>query len=202
VTTSSEISFEVTDLKQWTYCPRIVYYRYCMPDIRPITDQMRQGIAKHRDEGAREERRSLRTYGLQEGERFFDVVVRSPTLGLRGRLDLVIAIPDRATPQAEAVVVEYKDSEQVNQPHFVLQLTAYALLIEELWGLVVKRSFLYSVPLRHAAVVPITPVLRRKALATIAALRAAVIGERMPPAPASRRQCVGCEFRRFCGDVI
>jgi CRISPR-associated exonuclease Cas4 len=200
--TINEISFEVTDLKQWTYCPRIVYYRYCMPDIRPITDHMRQGIAKHQDESAREERRSLRTYGLQQGERSFDLALRSSTLGIRGRLDLVIATPDRSAANAEAIVVEYKDSEQVNQPHFALQLAAYALLVEEAWGLAVKRGFLYSVPLRHAETVPITAALRRKALATIAALREAVIGEHMPPAPASRRPCVGCEFRRFCGDVV
>ena len=33
-----ELLFEVTDLKQWIYCPRVLYYRYCLPEIRPITD--------------------------------------------------------------------------------------------------------------------------------------------------------------------
>jgi len=46
------------------------------------------------------------------GERAFDVGLRSPVLGLRGRLDVAIAVPDRATPDAEAFVVEYKDSEK------------------------------------------------------------------------------------------
>lgn len=47
--------FEVTDLKQWTYCPRVLYYRYCLPDIRPVTDLMRAGIGSHSDEVGREE---------------------------------------------------------------------------------------------------------------------------------------------------
>jgi CRISPR-associated exonuclease Cas4 len=151
--------FEVTDLKQWTYCPRVLYYRYCVPEIRPVTDLMRAGIDSHGDEVGREERRSLRTYGLNVGERAFDVGLRSPALGLRGRLDLAIAVPDRAAPNAEAFVVEYKDSEKAAGKHFKLQLAAYALLLEEAWGLPVRRGYIYAIPLRQAEVIRITSAL-------------------------------------------
>ncbi len=194
--------FEVTDLKQWTYCQRIVFYRYCLPTVRPVTSLMHAGQASHRDEGEREVRRSLRTYGLAQGERHFDIWLRSPRLGLRGRLDLAIALPDRATPGAEAVVIEYKDTERATQPHFMLQLAAYALLLEEAWGVPVPRGFLYAIPTRRAEAVPITPALRRKVMQTVSALHAAVQSERLPPAPISRRPCVTCEFRRFCNDVV
>lgn len=135
-----QMRLEVTDLKQWRYCARVVWYRYCLPDVRPVTSLMAQGIAHHREEEGREERRSLRPYGLAAGERHFDVALRSERLGLRGRLDLAIAVPGRASPGAEAVVVEYKDSEQRPGPHFKLQLAAYALLLEEAWGLPVDRK--------------------------------------------------------------
>src|SRR5262245_45339664 len=194
--------FEVTDLKQWTYCPRVLYYRYCLPEIRPITDLITAGIASHRDESTREERRSLRTYGLTVGERVFDLGLRSSALGLRGRLDLAIVVPHRAAPKAEAIVVEYKDSEKSAGPHFKLQLAAYALLVEEVWGLAVRRGFIYSIPLRTAEMIPITPALRQKVRQTVTDMRAAIAGERMPDAPASRRPCVSCEFRRFCNDVV
>lgn len=75
---------EVTDLKQWRYCPRVVFYRYCLPAIRPVTYSMVAGIAQHIDAVALEERRSLRAYGLTEGERHFDVALTSPRLGLTG----------------------------------------------------------------------------------------------------------------------
>ena len=39
--------FEVTDLKQYAYCPRIVFYRYCLPKVRPITFLMEEGIRSH-----------------------------------------------------------------------------------------------------------------------------------------------------------
>jgi CRISPR-associated exonuclease Cas4 len=198
----TELLFEVTDLKQWTYCPRVLYYRYCLPEIRPITDLIAAGIASHRDEAGREERRSLRSYGLSVGERAFDVGLRSLTLGLRGRLDLAIAVPDRAAPGAEAIVVEYKDSEKPAGPHFKLQLAAYALLLEEAWGLEVRRGFIYSIPLREAEIISITTALRRKVRQAVDDMRAAIASERMPDAPANRRPCVSCEFRRFCNDVV
>jgi len=194
--------FEVTDLKQWIYCPRVLYYRYCLPEVRPITDLMRAGIGSHSDEVGREERRSLRTYGISVGERAFDLGLRSVALGLRGRLDLAIAVPDRATLGAEAIVVEYKDSEKSAGPHFKLQLAAYALLLEEAWGLPVRRGFIYSIPLRTAEIISITPALRQKVRQTVEAMRVAIAGEQMPEAPASRRPCVSCEFRRFCNDVV
>jgi CRISPR-associated exonuclease Cas4 len=103
---------EVTDLKQYTYCPRIVFYRYCLPDIRPLTVLMEEGIHQHEQEDVREDRCSLRHYGLKEGERSFHTVIRSESLGLVGSMDLVIVTPARTVSDAQAIVVEYKYSEQ------------------------------------------------------------------------------------------
>lgn len=193
----TELSCEVTDLKQWGYCPRVVYYRYCLPEIRPTTALMQAGITSHKNESDREVRRSLRTYGMTTGERAFDVPLHSAVLGLRGRLDLAITLPARDAPDAEAVVVEYKDSEQVTRPHFKLQLATYAMMLEEEWGLPVRRGFLYSIPLRQAEPVTITRALRTKVVHTVATMQAAIQGEQMPPPPSNRRLCVSCEFRRF-----
>lgn len=194
--------FEVTDLKQWTYCARVVYYRYCLPDIRPVTALMQAGIRSHYDEQAREERRSLRAYGLSAGERAFDLPLRSTRYGLSGRLDLAIAVPSREAEGAEAMVVEYKDSEEVRKPHVLLQLTAYALMLEEAWGLPVRRGFLYSIPLRRAEAITFTARARTKVIETAAQIEASVRGEHIPAPPRSRRPCISCEFRRFCNDVV
>ena len=193
---------EVTDLKQYTCCPRIVFYRYCLPRVRPITYSMEEGIRCHEEEETREERRSLRNYGLTSGERVYRLLLQSTKLGLTGRLDLAIATPSREAPGAEAIVVEYKLSEQKAGSHFMLQLAAYALLLEEAWGLPVNRGFLYSIPLRKAESVAITQHLRRKVMQTVAQIRQIVESEIMPSPPSSLRRCVTCEFRRFCNDVV
>jgi len=194
--------FEVTDLKQYTVCPRIVYYRYCLPRVRPITGLMEEGIVRHEEEDTREERRSLRNYGVSEGERTTHLALRSSALGLTGRLDLAIATPSRTAATAEGIVVEYKYSEQKAGPHFALQLAAYALLLEEAWGLPVKRGYLYSIPLRRAEPIPITPHLRKKVVQTVQHIRNNAERELMPAAPATQYRCVACEFRRFCNDIV
>jgi CRISPR-associated exonuclease Cas4 len=194
--------FEVTDLKQYVFCPRVVYYRYCLPRVRPVTGLMEEGTLRHDEEDAREERRSLRNYGLQEGERTAHLALRSTTFGLSGRLDLAIATPSREAEQAEGIVVEYKYSEQKAGAHFALQLAAYALLLEEAWSLPVRRGYLYSIPLKKAELITITPHLRKKVVQTVELMRQSVESERMPDAPTSLAKCVTCEFRRFCNDVV
>jgi CRISPR-associated exonuclease Cas4 len=194
--------FEVTDLKQYVACPRIVYYRYCLPHVRPITGLMEEGIRRHEEEDAREERRSLRNYGLSEGERSVHLALRSPELGLTGRLDLAIATPSRESANAEGIVVEYKYSEQKAGPHFALQLAAYALLLEEAWGIPVKRGYLYSIPLKRAEHIPITPHLRKKVVQTVQHIQRIVESELIPAPPSTLYRCVTCEFRRFCNDVV
>ena len=193
---------EVTDLKQYTCCPRIVFYRYCLPRVRPITFSMEEGIRSHSEEENREERRSLRNYGLTSGERAFHLSLQSTRLGLTGRVDLAIATPSREAANAEAIVVEYKLSEQKAGAHFTLQLAAYALLLEEAWQIPVKRGFLYSIPLRRAEPIAITPHLRKKVVQTVASIRQIVDSEIMPPPPTSLHRCITCEFRRFCNDVV
>ena len=198
----SDWLLEVTDLKQYMYCPRIVYYRYCLPRIRPVTALMEEGIRHHEEEEDREERRNLHNYGLKEGERFFHLALKSAHLGLTGKIDLVIATPNRSAAHAEATVVEYKYSENKAGVHFKLQLTAYALLLEEAWGIPVRKAFLYSLPLKRAEAIAITQLQRSKVRQTVEQIKRIVESEILPPPPPTQSRCVSCEFRRFCNDVI
>lgn len=188
--------FVVTDLKQWVYCPRILYYHHCLPDVRPVTYKMKAGVEAGRAEEGREERRSLRAYGLASGEREFNVPVQSAQLGLRGEVDMVIT-----TPEGEVIPVDYKLSRVAGQ-HFKLQLAAYALMLEEMRGVAVRRGFLYYIPLRRAEAVPINDRLRRQLAAALAAMREMLEREKMPAPTPQLRKCVACEFRRFCNDVL
>lgn len=187
---------EVTDVKQYVYCPRIPFYRYCLPAIRPVTYGMEAGIRGHVVEQAREERRSLRVFGLGAGERVFDLPLRSERLGLVGKLDMAVRLGD------EAVVVDYKLSAGKAGPHFQMQLAAYAELLEEAWGAPVRRAFLYHIPGRRAEELAMTGTLRRRVARVVEAIHVMVEGERMPDPPTNRGRCVTCEFRRFCNDAV
>ena len=199
---NGQFLLEVTDLKQYTCCPRLVFYRYCLPRIRPITSLMEEGTRQHDVEEEREERRSLRNYGLTAGERSFQLALQSERLGLTGRLDLAIVTPTRDDSQAEGIVVEYKYTEQKAGGHFKVQLAAYALLLEEAWGVPVRRGYIYSIPDKGVELIAITPQLRKKVVQTVAEIRRIVEQEIMPEPTKGQARCVTCEFRRFCNDVV
>lgn len=195
-------TFRVTDLKQYSYCPRIIYYYYCLPDIRPITYKMEAGLAAQDEEEAREARRSLRVYGLARGEVFHNVYLESESLGLRGQVDMVIETDDNIKGETELIPVDYKLSSGRLGTHFKLQLAAYGLLLAEARDIPARRGFLYAIPRRQAVEVPFTPALLASLTRSLQVM-ADIAGRELMPDPAGQRaKCEVCEFRRFCNDVI
>lgn len=194
-----EAPFRVTDLKQWVYCPRVLYYAVCLPKVRPITYKMEAGIDIGREEEGREARRSLRPYGLEQGRREFDVALSSSRYGLRGKADMIVWI--ETPPPGEFVVVDYKLSDIAGE-HFKLQIMAYALLAEEFSGLKAKCGYLYFIPKKRVEQVHFTPRLREKLFSILDAMHRMLHTEGMPEPTSNRKKCLACEFRRFCNDVL
>jgi len=186
----------VTDLKQWVYCPRVFYYQHCLPHVRPTTYKMEAGKIAGQSEVGREERRSLRVYGIAQGEREFDVPVCSENLGLRGEVDMVITVAG-----GEVIPVDYKLS-KIPGTHFQMQLCAYGMMLEEVRGGLVQRGFLYSIPLRSAETIKFDQRMRQNAIKAIEAMQGIIAHETMPAPVKNLSKCVTCEFRRFCNDVV
>lgn len=185
---------QVTDLKQWLYCARVVYFAYTWPAVRPEVYHMEEGRLRHEEERHRLGRRGRHLPGLPEGEYRFDVWHVSKALHLSGRVDLVIVREDEAIP------VDFKDTFRPQAAHFRWQVAAYALLVEEALSLPVRRGYVYSLPKRRGHEVRITGRTRREVKAILQAIAEALQGETFPAGPKSSAPCVACEFRRFCND--
>jgi CRISPR-associated exonuclease Cas4 len=190
--------FTVSDLRQFEYCQRVVYFTHCMglSRRRPATYKMQEGKLAHEAVAELEERRSLRNYGLAEGERRFNVPLYSEQLEISGLLDMLIITEDEAIP------VEFKSSfnSEVGQNHKI-QLGAYSVLIEELWQVPVSRSFIYFIPLKEVVTVPITGNLKSFTLQRLEAVKTMIEREALPDATKYAGRCTDCEFRNFCPDV-
>lgn len=185
----------VTDIKQWLYCPRVLFYTYCLPVPRRPTFKMQNGREEHERTTDLEERRSLRAYGLLQGERLFRVALSSPRLALSGHLDMLIVTENEAIP------VEFKSTRRAPGRNHRHQLAAYALLIEEEWRKPVWRAFFYLIPSRRASPVEIDPAEKQRVLRAVEDIRAMVAGERMPAPTRQHGRCVDCEYRLYCADV-
>lgn len=187
----------VTDLKQFVYCPRVFFYQACLPRVRPVTYKMEEGVEAGRSEVGREERRSLRAYGIQAATREFDVHVTSKRLGVRGEIDMVITVAGTG----EVIPVDYKLS-KIAGIHFQMQVAVYGMMLEEMRGVRVTRGFLYEIPLKRAEEVRIDARLRQRAEKAFREMREVLEKERMPAQVQNLAKCVACEFRRFCNDVV
>jgi len=159
---------------------------------------MAEGKRTQEDEQAREQRRQLRTYGFETGQRHFDVALYSSALGISAVIDLVILRPDG---QSVAIPVDYKLSTLAGE-HFKLQLACYGLLVEEEMELPAPYGFIYLMPERRAQKVTISARDRERILVALAEMREIVEAERMPAMTTRPARCVNCEFRLFCNDVF
>ena len=190
----------VVDLKQYDYCPRVVYYEYCLPGVRPTTFKMTAGIGAQDQVETLEKRRSLRAYDVIEGVRHFNVSLQSERLRLSGQIDLVIETGEGAARRL--IPVDFKLSRRKPGKHFQLQLACYALLLEEAHQIPVDVGYLYLIQSKQSVRVEITPRLRKEVTKHLAAILHMLKHEQMPDATKHRGQCVDCEFRRFCNDVL
>lgn len=185
----------VTDLKQFDYCPRVVFYERCLPHIRPRTYKMDVGRDAHEDEPKRASRRNLSAYDLPEGNRQFDMLLQSERLGLTGLLDEVIV-----TAEGKFFPVDYKLAKHAS-PNHRLQLAAYGLLLEDGGAPLVETGYIYLIGQRKAMVVNLTGKLKQAVIEQLNALRHMIEREQMPEPTSVRARCSSCEFRRFCNDV-
>lgn len=186
----------VTDLKQYDFCARVLFYERCLPHFRPRTYKMDAGRDAHEHESKLAARRTLSKFGLASGERQFDVRLTSNLLSLNGIIDEVIVTE---SPIA-AYPVEYKLAKKIGH-HNRLQLAVYALMIEENWQIEVSTGYIYLILSRQVEPVAIDSKLRDETYQVLGEIRAIIEQEWMPPPTQQRKKCLDCEFRRVCNDV-
>ncbi len=190
------LPLRVSDLKQYIYCPRIVYFYYVLPVPRRVTRKMEYGKMEHFEISRLEKRRGLRAYGLQEGSRDFQVFLQSARLGLHGLLDMAIT-----TTGGQVYPVEFKHSVSKYGLHQKYQLAAYAMLLEDLYRKPVRCGFLYLIPSKTALPIEITTGMRVHVKKTLSAVRNVIAGERIPGYVRSKGRCTDCEFKNYCADL-
>jgi CRISPR-associated exonuclease Cas4 len=194
--TEDPYPLRVNDLKQYEYCPRIVFYNTVMPVERKTTIKMDRGTEDEFRLDALEERRSLKRYDLASGERRFHVWLQSARLGLSGKLDLLVVSEKGYFP------VDFKYSRGRPHRNHAFQLAGYALLVEEAFDTAVETGFIYLSPIQEIVAINLTDSLKQEAIRRLGAIRTMIKEGILPEPTEVRARCEDCEFRNYCGDIF
>jgi len=190
------LPLRVNDLKQFEYCPRIVFYNTVMPLDRKVTFKMQRGAEAEFHLDALEKRRSLRRYKLGDGERRFHVWLHSERLGLSGKMDLLIVSAHGYFP------VDFKYTRGRPYRNHISQLAGYSVLVEEQYQTVVETAFIYLAPVGELVAIKMTEELKAEVSDRLTRMREMIREELLPSPTPVRARCAECEFRNYCGDIF
>ncbi|NLN77255.1 MAG: CRISPR-associated protein Cas4 [Armatimonadetes bacterium] len=165
----------ISDLNQFLYCPSRLYYLMFFK-----TQEINVHLADGRGMHARQGRR---------GGWYREVYLRSEHLGLHGRVDL-IDMRNGAAPVERKRGYAYYENDLV-------QLAAYAMLLEEHLNEPVFIGYLYLYGTNKRHPIEITEQLRQKVMVTVSNIRAMEI-DKVPIFCENPRKCEKCSVVGYC----
>lgn len=189
------LKLRVTDIKQYVYCPRILYFTYVCPVDKKTTRKMQYGKEAHLELDRLEKRRSFKRYDFSTAERKYHTHLYSPRLGLEGRLDMHLLAKGEVFP------VEFKYTQRGPSLNHKYQLISYAMLLEDAYGKPVRYGFLHLHPAGEVIPIEVTDNSRLFIKDVMDKIRTLVQKELMPSPTPNKLRCIDCEYRNFCNDV-
>ncbi len=199
------IDLTVSEARQWTFCPRVLWHRRAVPHRIPETPKMALGKAAETALQKLETRRTARRYGLERARRQFSVALWSERLHVRGICDLVLEVDGTEIEASAVYPVDVKRTLGGTSEHHAVQLAGYALLLEEERQLrpgTVTTGFVVLIPSGTISEVPLDAHLRGQFEQALESIRQMLDTERFPPPTPHRGFCPQCEYVHFCGDVL
>lgn len=188
------VSIPINLIREWCFCPRVVYYRELLNInvLKPLW--VKQGENAHDKIAHLEKRRSFNRYGLDVATRHFNIALKSNQYNIHGIADWVLETSD------SVYIVEYKLNPNPNSLGHKLQLIAYAMLAEEMYGKTSDISFLVSQ--KKSYEITVTEDLREKVVSTVANIKEMLISANKPHSSATDVQCIQCQYLNFCNDRL
>lgn len=182
-------------IRQWCYCPRVVYYM----ELNDITIHrpawVKQGEDFHKKERQLWKRRNLSRFNLDEGKIYHNLLLKSEKLPFHGIVDMAIESSDAV------YAIEFKLSTKSAKRKDWLQLTAYAMLLEEKFSkpsrfgfLTGKGNVLYKIKIDKQK--------RQEVLEIVNKINDMLEKGVKPDSSATAVQCCACEYINFCNDRL
>lgn len=188
----------VSDVKQYLFCPKIVYFDHVLHVPKPPDQKLQAGKEEHDSITAREKRRKGALFydpELDRAEKMFRVALESSTLGLRGVLDYLLIAGQEYIPVDYKFGFSHSGNVHLNHKY---QLAAYALLVEETFKAPVKRGFIHYSRDRANVRVDLGDEIRRRTTKTVREICRIIEEEIEPAGTKNPGRCTDCEYSRYC----
>ena len=196
----AEPLISVTDIKHYFYCPRIVYFEHVLHARPQLGSQQEDSKERHEEYVRKELRRKDAIYYSPDfvgARKMLFVPLCSSRLRLTGTVDLIIKTKD-----GEYVPVDYKNMVSNHGRVWMdhkYQLTAYALLIDEIFGVCVKCGFVNYIPEELIIKLEITPTMKTHVKRVLGHIKRIIREETLPPVRVAKQKCTGgCGHKQIC----
>lgn len=178
------------DIRQFTYCPRIIYFRY-VARIKPKrTYKMQKGQERHEQ--------TVRVKDVEisdETSKYYNYYLQDTDLGLAAVLDYFESDGVEATPVD--IKTGHHAEAQISE-HHLAQLIAQAFLLETQLNLLVRKvKVVYTednVALTHEFGID----ERQRLLKNLKLIQRIITEEILPDPTPHRGKCADCEFWVHC----
>lgn len=192
---SADDSITVSDIVQFFYCPRKVYFLKTLGVPIIARHKMEYGEEVHELEKRRMlERKQI--YGFDRddvAEVLEGLQIEAPEIGLRGKVDVALKLKS-----GEVIPVDTKYTDEISiQSQYRKQLCAYALLLEQHFKAQVRRGVIYFSLQKEPKVITILREDKEAVLRDIDHIRD-LISKEIVPRGVSPEKCEYCEVRKYC----
>lgn len=137
--TTSPVLLTPTDLLQYCYCPRFIYFERVLmiPERQEKRWKVRKGREVHKQRAMRN--RDYKRKKLDVVEKKVEIPIKSQKLGFRGEVDEVLFLGDGTAAPLDYKYAEWKGRMWISHR---LQNVLYGLMIEQAYDRPVKRGYL------------------------------------------------------------
>ncbi len=188
----------VTWIKQYHYCPRIIYFLGVLGVEERTTESMLEGKESHIKEDIKGRRRKTldKHRKIPVKQRWRKLEVASERLGIIGVVDEVI------DTGKELAIVEVKHAYPSRKPPpgHIYQAIAYAMLAEEKINKPIRKIILKYLPSQKTFEIPITEHMKKHVIWTIKQINK-ILNEEKIPQYKQTKKCHGCGWQWICRKV-
>lgn len=184
-----------TWIKQYYFCPRIIYFLGVLGYSERLTESMIEGKDFHSSEEQKAKRRRSVAGERRESAKsvWSKLSVVSEKLGLYGVIDEVYEVENGL------VVVENKFMKAPRKPYpgHIYQAAAYAMLAEEKIGKLTRKIIIKYLRDKKVFEIPLTEDIKKHVLWIISRIKSIIEKEKLPRG--NYRKCGNCGFAKICG---